>query len=226
VKRLSHPLAVLAVVLLGLTGCSSSPTRAPDPEPTLVPFPADFPSAPDLLMARFQAAYVGRDSVALAAMLRPAFVTLLQQSTRNTFPDVGETLNRAEQVRITGRMFRRQDLFDPNYNLVPAITSIQVTTFQRVGIWSQSPGNDQIPNAWNALFSLQVIFNRGPSFSPMMTAGNMRFYMTVRDSTALGETHPYYQLAGVVDLTDAVAMGPADKGSESSSWGSIHALFR
>jgi hypothetical protein len=123
-------------------------------------------------------------------------------------------------------MFRRQDLFDPNYNLVPAITSIQVTTFQRVGIWSQSPGNDQIPNAWNALFSLQVIFNRGPSFSPMMTAGNMRFYMTVRDSTALGETHPYYQLAGVVDLTDAVAMGPADKGSESSSWGSIHALFR
>jgi hypothetical protein len=226
VKRHSHPLAVLFVALLGLAGCSSSPTRAPDPEPTLVPFPADFPSAPDLLMARFHAAYVGRDSTALAAMLRPAFVTLLQQSTRNTFPDVGETLNRAEQVRITGRMFRGQDLFDPNYMLVPAITSIQVTTFQRVGIWSQSPGNDQIPNAWNALFSLQVLFDRGQNYPPMKAVGNMRFYMTVRDSTALGETHPYYQLVGVVDLTDDVAMGPADKAAESAAWGSIHALFR
>lgn len=54
----------------------------------------------------------------------------------------------------------------------------------------------------------------------------MRFYMTERDSTALGETHPYYQLAGVVDLTDDVAMGPAVKAAESSAWGSIHAVFR
>lgn len=151
--------ALVALVLPGLTGCSSSPTRAPDPVPTLVPFPADFPSAPDLLMARFQAAYVGRDSIALAAMFRPAFVTILQQSTRNTFPDVGETLDRAEQVRIAGRMFRGQDLVDPDYTLVPAITSIQITTFQRVGIWSQSAGTDQIPNACNALYSLQVLFD-------------------------------------------------------------------
>lgn len=225
-KRLILLIAVLSVALLGLTGCSSSPTRAPDPEPTLVPFPADFPSAPDLLMARFQAAYVGRDSVALAAMLRPTFVTILQQSTRNTFPDVGETLDRAEQVRITGRMFRGQNVFDPNHMPVPAITSIQVTTFQRAGIWTQSPGNDLFPNAWNALFSVQVLFDRGPSFSPLKVAGNMRFYMTARDSTALGETHPYYQLAGVVDLTDDVAMAAANKASETSSWGSIHALFR
>ncbi len=219
-------VSVMALVILGLAGCSSSPTQAPDPGPTTVPFPAGFPSSQDLLMARFQAAYTARDSVALAAMLRPEFITILQQSTRNTFPDVGETLDRHEQVRIAGRMFRGQDVFDPNGSPVPAVTTISITTFQRVGVWSLSIPTDQIPNAWRGLYSVQVLFNRGLSYAPLKVLGNLVLYMTERDSTALGETHPYYQFVGVVDLTDDVPMGPADKASETSSWGSIHALFR
>jgi hypothetical protein len=47
----------------------------------------------------------------------------------------------------------------------------------------------------------------------------VKFYVTSRDSLHQGTNQPYYQLAGMVDLT-------GNKAIEESSWGSIQALFR
>ena len=215
-------LVLCALVLLLLAGCGKSSTT-PDPgtQDSTV-----FPSTPDNLMLNFQVAYETMSPAILANATHPQSVIVLQQSTRNTFPDLGATLNRAAQVRINGRMFSKQDVFDPNNNAIPGVQTIQFQTFQRVGSWAASLPSDVIPNTECALYSVQFLFDRGQSYSTMKVTGNIRFYVSHRDSTANGLTRPYYQIIGQVDLTDNPPASFPDKPSESSAWGSVLALFR
>jgi hypothetical protein len=215
--------ALSAVLLLALSGCgSSSTTPPPVPEgPT-----ERFPSTADILMANFLLAYESMAPAMLDHATHPQSMIILQQSTRNMFPDVGEILDHTEQARIAGRMLSRQDVTDPDGYLVAAVQAIQFQTFQRVGSWGMSLPTDVIPNTENALYSVQFQFERGQSYSPLKVMGNIRFYVAHRDSTVGGQTQPYYQIIGQVDLSDEVSFGSLDKGAETSSWGSILALFR
>ncbi len=215
-------LGLCALALLSSAGCGKSSTT-PDP---VVPDPMEFPSTADIAMQNFQLAYETMDPALLATVTHPQSIIILQQSTQNNFPDVGETLDRQEQIRIAERMFSRQDVTDPVGMLVPAVQTIQFQTFQRAGIWATSLPTDAIPNTECALYAVQFLFDRGQTRSTLKITGNIKFYVSHRDSTAAGVTRPYYQVIGQADLTDEDPRAPHEKGEESWSWGSIHAFFR
>ncbi len=215
-------LAAAVLLSVALSGCGSS-TTTPTPEP---PGQLPFPATADIAMQNFMTAYEGMSTQHLATVTHPQSIIILQMSTRSNFPDVGETLDRQEQRRIAERMFSKQEVTDPNNNLVAGVQTIQFQTFQRVGNWGTSLPTDAIPNTEYALYSVQVLFDRGQSSSTIKTTGNIRFYVSHRDSTAAGVTRPYYQIIGQVDLTDDALGAPHDKPAETSAWGSVHALFR
>lgn len=215
-------IALSVLLLLALVGCGSSSTTPP-PDPGL---PGDrFPTTADILMANFQLAYETMDPAMLGRATHPQSIIMLQHSTQNTFPDAGEFLDRTEQTRIIGRMFSKQDVLAPGGTVVAAIQTLQFQTFQRVGSWGMSLPTDAIPNTENALYSVQVLFDRGQAYSTLKVTGNIRFYVDHRDSTVSGQTLQYYQIIGQADLTDDAPFNGADKPAESSAWGSIHALF-
>lgn len=153
-------------------------------------------------MANFQYIYETMDIDEFRTMLHPDYVTLLQQSTSSTFPDVGETLDLEEELRIHERMFSKQEVTNPLGELVAAVQTIQFQTFQRVGAWSTSPANDAIPNARNALYSVQFLFDRGQTYSTLKVTGSIRFYVVSRDSLVNGVPKPYFRMRGQADLTD------------------------
>ena len=215
-------LGLCALALLSGAGCGKSSTT-PDP---VVPDPMDFPSTADIAMHNFQVSYESMSPARLATVTHPQSIIILQQSTQISFPDVGETLDREEQIRIAERMFSKQDVVDPNGMLVPAVKTIQFQTFQRVGNWGTSLPTDAIPNTECALYAVQFLFDRGQTRSTLKITGNIKFYVSHRDSTAAGVTRPYYQVIGQADLTDEDPRAPHEKGEESWSWGSIHAFFR
>lgn len=105
-----------------------------------------FPDTADKLMANFQDLYEQMDVDEIRKLLHPDHLTFLQPSTTTWFPELGETLDIDEELRIHERMFSGQNVTDPLGSLVPAIQSIHFQTFARQGIWSTSPPNDPIPN--------------------------------------------------------------------------------
>lgn len=217
-------IALSVLLLLAFVGCGSSSTTPPPPDPGL---PGDdFPASADILMANFQLAYETMDPAMLGRATHPQSVIMLQQSTQNTFPDVGEILDHTEQTRIISRMFSKQEVRAPEGSVVPAIQTIQFQTFQRVGSWGMSLPTAAIPNTENALYSVQVLFDRGQNYSTMKVTGNIRFYVDHRDSTVGGQTRQYYQIIGQGDLTDDPFSNSPDKPADTSTWGSVHALFR
>ncbi len=195
-------LVALVLLLAAAGGCIFSPPDVPpctDCNPTQK---LQFPDSEDKLMANFQYIYETMDYQEFRKMLGHNYITVLQQSTRNTFPDVGETFDLEEELRIHERMFSKQDVYDPNNVAVPGVQTIQFNTFQRVGVWLTSPANDRIPNARSALYSVQFLFDRGATYSILKVTGNIQFYVTSRDSTVGGVTKPYFQMVGQIDLTD------------------------
>ncbi len=195
-------LAALLLMLAAAGGCIFSPTDVPpctdcNPAPTI-----QFPDSEDKLMANFQYIYETMDYQEFRKMLDPNYITVLQQSTQTDFPDVGETLDLEEELRIHDRMFSKQDVTDPLGNLIAGVQTIQFQTFQRVGVWATSPANDTIPNARYALYSVQFLFDRGQENSTLKVTGNIKFYVTSRDSIVNGTPKPYFRMVGQVDLTE------------------------
>lgn len=200
-KNLVIMVLVLAVTVT--TGCIFSPKddppcTGPDCNGNTGP---QFPDTPDKLMQNFQSAYEKLDFADYTKLVHPDFITILQQSTINDFPDVGETLDINEELRIHERMFSKRDVTDPDGVLVPAVQNISFQTFARQGTWSLSPANDQIPNAENALYDVVFLFDRGQTYSTLKVQGAIRFYVTHRDSLVGGVTKPFYQMIGQRDLT-------------------------
>jgi len=197
-------LLVLSLVLIGGGGCIFSPPKDPPCEGPNCnqPVPRPWPDTPDRLMANFQAVYEDMDFADFAQMLHSQYVTILQESTYNQFPDVGTTLDLEEELRIHERMFSKQDVTDPLGNLVPGVQSIDFQTFQRVGAWSLSPSNDPIPDAWFAQYDAVFLFDRGAGHTILKVQGSIKFYVVARDSTVNGVTKPYYRMRGQKDETD------------------------
>ena len=179
-----------------------------------------FPGSEDQLMANFQAAYSAMDLTEYLKLMHPNYITVLQTGTTSLFPDVGASLDAEEERRIHDRMFSKQDVTDPLGNLVAGVQTIQFQTFQRVGMWATSLANDMIPNARYALYSVQFLFDRGQDNSTLKVTGNVRFYVTSRDSVVGGVPRSYYRMIGQVDLTDS------SKATDAVAWGSVKALFR
>lgn len=195
-------LAALLLSLAAAGGCIFSPTEVPpctdcNTEPKI-----QFPDSEDKLMANFQYIYETMDYQEFRKMLDPNYITVLQQSTQTAFPDVGETLDLEEELRIHDRMFSKQDVTDPTGKLIAGVQTIQFQTFQREGVWATSPANDQIPNARYALYSVQFLFDRGQDNSTLKVTGNIKFYVTSRDSIVNGVPKPYFRMVGQVDLTN------------------------
>lgn len=179
-----------------------------------------FPDTPDKLMTNLQTMYTSMNAAALAPMLHPQYVMILQASTYNQFPDLGTTLDAAEERRIHERMFSGQDVTDPEGNLVPAVQAITIQTFAQQTPWATSLPADQIPDTMYGLFDVVIIVDRGAAHHYLKAQGQFKVYVAATDTVLGGQTRPYYRMRGLVDLTTD------NKASEMLTWGLIKALFR
>lgn len=220
------PARILMLLLLpALPACLDS--KLTEPDPVHPPEIGVFPDTPDRLMQNVQATYEAMNLLALQHTLGPDHVTILQQSTQTRFPGVGSTLDRDQELRAHERLFSRQAVVDPLGNLVPAILSVQFQTFVRQSAWAPSPAWDPIPGTMCALYDVVVLWDRGRSLSTIKTQGQIRFYVTERDSVVAGVTKPYYELRGQTDLTleEPGPPPPGKAATETTAWGTVKALF-
>ena len=179
-----------------------------------------FPDSPQQVMENFVTAYETQDVVEYLLIMHPDFQTILQQGTMEEFPDVGPTLDRYEEQNIHKRMFSGLALSDPNGDLVVGISDIVFEVFQPLAPWEDTPNDDIIPNAQAALYEVDVLFDRGQTFSTLNVEGMIKFYVTSREFEHEGNVQQFFQMVGQVDLTGD------GKSTETTNWGSVKALFR
>lgn len=194
-------LAALIAMLTAAGGCIFSPDDGGEDTPPVPPPTLDFPDSPAKLMSNFQTIYEEKNFDWYRDMLHPDYKTVLQQETIDQFPDVGEFLELDEELRIHDRMFSGDDLLDPNDEFVPGVIDISFGKFQPELDWQVSPVDDPIPNALFAPYDVELLFNRGQGHSQISVKGQIRFYVTSKDSLHEGTTKQYYQMVGQVDLT-------------------------
>ena len=181
-----------------------------------------FPDTPDKLLTNLMTVYERLDFAGLRSLLTADHVTLLQTATQAQFPTLGDRLELAEELRCHERLFGRRDVFDSLGTRIPAIEAIMFQTFARQADWAPSEAWDPIPNTTCAVYDVGVLWDRGEGRSLLTTQGQIRFYVTARDSLVNGVTKPYYRLRGQMDLTQvtkAAALEPA-------AWGAVKAMFR
>jgi len=201
-KTKSLLLLMAFILLLAPAGCIFSPDDGDD---TGTPTPGTdipFAGSEDILMTNFRTAYENMDFDTYRDLLHPDFITILQTSTQEEFPDVGATLDLSEELRIAERMFTGDPVNDPNGNLVPGISSISFQNFDQDVTWADSQPSDVIPNARFALYQVVFLFDR-PGFSTLRVEGQIKFYVSGRDSLHAGRNQTYWQMVGQQDLTDS-----------------------
>jgi hypothetical protein len=203
-KTTKFLLLLAAVALLIVpAGCIFSPDDGDEGGGgTPTPPPIPLAGTEEQLMANFRTAYEDMDYNTFEDLLHPDFITILQNSTVEEFPDVGLTLDLAEELRIHQRMFSGQPVTDPDGALVQAISSISFNIFEQQGTWATSQPNDVIPNARFALYDVTFLFDR-PGASTLKVDGQIKFYVTGRDSVVSGLTKTYWQMIGQQDLTNS-----------------------
>lgn len=179
-----------------------------------------FPDTPDKLMQNFQVMYETMNPAALAPLLHPQYVMILQESTYNQFPSVGTTLDPTEEQRIHERMFSGANVTDPEGSLVPAVEEISFQEFRRLGTWATSLPADQIPDTPYALYEANILVDRGAGHTYLRAMGQLKVYVAAVDTVVAGETRSCYRLRGLADLTLET------KSTEAVSWGGIKVLFR
>ena len=145
---------------------------------------------------------------------------LLQASTQEEFPDVGSALNRSTELRIHQRMFSGQPVIDPDGNLVPAVSAISFQTFEQQATWQISQPDGPFPDSQFTLYDVTILLDR-PGFSTLKVEGQIKFYVSERDSLHEGVNRRYFEMIGQQDLTNSGL-----KATEQVSWGSVKALYR
>ncbi len=195
-----------SVLLLGLVsmmlianGCIFSPPDDPSPIPVVTGLP--FPDTPAQLMQNFKRSYEDMSIDEYRDLLHPDYLTILKPSTTQEFPEVGETLDYTDEMRIQTNMFSGAPGHDPKGNLTNPISSISFQDPAQLTAWELSPQDDPIPNALSALYSVFFEFHRAGDKTLQVT-GEIKFYITSRDSLYQGSVKPYYQMIGQWDLTN------------------------
>jgi hypothetical protein len=208
-------VAALAGMMI-LAGCSDDddPVVVPDPDPPIGP------ASLHELMSQFVTAYENMDLDNYLALLDPEFLMILGDETIIDFPDVGTTLDITKEERIHQRMFSGEQLTDPDGNFLPGTSAIVFQVFMALAEWVPSDDEDQFPGTVWAPFELDLLFDRGQSFSTLKVEGTVKIYARAHEAEVDGTTIAYYLMAGMVDLTGY------GKGTESGSWGSVKALYR
>ncbi len=214
--RLGTSALLLVITATILCSCSDDDVVVPPDDSK----PIVEPPTEDMVIQNFRVAYEDMDFVALQNLLHPDFVTFLQEQTIAQFPDVGRTLDRDQEIRIAQRMFSGQPVTDPDGKLIAAISSVEFQILEQQGVWTDTGPNGVIPNARAALFDVLFIFDR-PGDSTLPAQGQIRFFVSRRDSLVNGVTRTYYTMIGQQDLTNT-----GQKGVEEAAWGSIKALYR
>ena len=189
-------------LLIAPAGCIFSPDEDPADDKPPVPEELPFPGSPDVLMANFQTIYETMNYNEYRKIMHPDYLTILQESTTEEFPDVGTTLDVNEELRIHERMLSGEAVIDPKGDFVPGVANISFSTFRALDAWALSPPDDIIPNAEWAPFDVVFMFDRGQEFSTLQVVGTIKFYVTSRDSLHQGTAMQYYQMIGQVDLTN------------------------
>jgi len=213
-----HILVLVVAALAGmmiLTGCSDDdPVVVPDPDPPIGP------KSPDELMVQFVRAYETMDLEKYLALLDPEFLMILGAETIIDFPDVGTTLDFTKEERIHQRMFSGEQHEDPDGNFVPGTSAIAFLDIRALAGWVSSDDEDQFPGTVWAPFELNLLFDRGQQFSTLKVDGMVKIYARTHEAEVDGTTIAYYLMAGMVDLTGF------GKGTESTAWGNVKALYR
>lgn len=216
-KRITTtPVLLIAamVVLLVAGGCS-------DDDPVQVrEDPGTGPESPELMVLQLMAAYEARNVSTYLALLDPDFQMFLTPETMGDFPDVGPTLDYAEEEHIHTRMFSGQDVTDPLGNLVPGVQGITVSVFIPLDAWTPTVAADPVQDAVWAPYQVIISFDRGQSFSTMKVEGTVKIFARAHETTVAGKKETYYLMVGMTDLT---YLG---KGTENEAWGGIKALYR
>ena len=189
-------------LLIAPAGCIFSPEEDPGGGPPPVSKELLFPGSPDALMENFQTIYETLDFDEYRNIMHPDYLTILQASTTEEYPDVGTTLDVNEELRIHERMFSGEDVTDPQGDLVPGVLNISFDNFRALDAWTMSPADDIIPNAESAPFEVEFLFDRGQEYTTLSVTGTIKFYVTSRDSLHLGNAMQYYQMIGQLDLTN------------------------
>ncbi len=211
-------LALLALLSFPfLAGCDGD-----DPveiETVPVPVSLPFPDSENQLLANFRTTYEEMEYHPFVDLLHPDFAMILQNSTVQEFPDLGPALDRADEMRIASRMFSGQPVTDPDGALVQAISGISFDIFEQQTIWTDTQPNDAFPNTRYALYDVTFLFDR-PGASTLKVVGQIKFYVTGRDTVVNGEAKSYWQMIGQQDLTNS------GKAVAGSSWGEVKAHYR
>lgn len=178
-----------------------------------------FPATPDQLMANFLAVYETADLEEYGLLLAPGFATRLQPATIQDYPQVGSTLDVAEETRSHTRMFSGEDLVDAGGAFLPGIESFDFTLFSKVVDWGVSLPTDPVPNTLSALYNVQLVVFRGEQNPVISVSGLIRFYVKPATGRVDGESKTYYRMVSQLDLTEG------GKASEQTPWGSLKALY-
>lgn len=207
---------LLLTALLVFAGCSEEDSDLFPPPP---PDPMPIVDSPGQLMANFQRIYETRDIEKYRLILDPDFVTILQQDTTNDFPHVGAELDYDEELQIHDRLFSGEALTDPDGGLLPAVDRFGFSRFTQVVDWGLSLPTDPIPNTLSSLYEVEILVDRGQSFSTLKIEGQIRFYLATIEVMHDGEPKTSYRLVGQLDLTDN------RKDVSIMAWGSLKAYF-
>jgi len=180
-----------------------------------------FPATKDQLMANFRQVYESMSSAGYTNMMRPDFRLFLQETTIESFDLHTDHFGFEQEVRIHQRLFSGVAVIGPDEYLVPAVTAIEFEQWFQETPWLEAEPDDPLyPGAEWAAFNFAARTVRPAESTTLVSTGVINVYVTHRDSLHEGSLQSYYQLQGIVDLTNLT------KAIEDAPWGAVHALYR
>lgn len=207
----------LALMILATWVCACSDDDPPTAPPVDVIDPLDTESE---VVQAFRTAYENRDFDRMRFLLHPDFFMPLPLETQWEFPDLGPDLDWTEETRIAERMFGGTPLSDPDGVLVPGISAISFDVLEQQGAWADTEPGSAFPDTRFALFDVIVSFNR-PGYSTLRIEGQLKFYVSGRDTVVADEERTFWMMIGQEDLT-----GNDLKSVATVNWSEIKAVYR
>jgi hypothetical protein len=210
--------AAFTGLLLAAAGCKDND----GPGPIVVPqYVLPFPDTPDRLMANFKTAYTTMDLDAYRdEVLRPDYTFVLQNETVERFGLPDNLFGFEDEGLITEKMFAGQ----PNEE-GKVLSDIEIQVLHPQGAWLPVPEADpyfaSVPGTLVRNYNILIYFNMQGEFR-YEVQGDQLFYVAPDTVLHDGALTPRYRLRGQLDQTARLL----DKGTESSTWGTVKALFR